>query len=707
MHAQLKPAPSLTPELTIGDREAAWWLSQVSLRLRREICWHWHQHGQSGPGGGVLPPPVDRALESLDFTRYQADKQQFFATDETARYLSERIGAPQPPRPHPPRRGSRAWVAQALDLDPAAQFVLALGLAARVDAALGPVCAAAQNDLGRPYPTLALAQRLWDDPLAVGACADPAHPLFRHGLLASAPDGEFGWHQPLEMPAPVAYTILDPRGPLPAALEPVDDRSAPPPVDAGVAFARLKAMPPQAMQIVPLPGPHGADFVATAAACSQHSGRKLARLDDDFPAEAARLAPAATVCWLRGLDVLLPEDWLERTGEHDRQPWFAAVRALPLRWFLPAADISRCRSLPASVLMPALPVAGLGFHERVAALHRALGRKTAGLEGAIEEVARRFRFQQKTLDRVAATLSATDSPVTAASLFAACRDEASGRLGQLAQPAEPRFSLDELVLPPDQAGQVADIARAMNALTTVHYRWGTAKVWNESGLSVMFCGAPGTGKTMAAEALARELELPMYRIDLSQVVNKYIGETEKNLKQLFDAAEETDCILFFDEADALFGKRTDVKDAHDRFANIEISYLLERMERFRGLAILATNRRKDLDEAFLRRLRYVVEFPMPGEPERERIWRQVFPAGVDISGLNFRYLAEQFEFSGGHIRSAAFNACLQRAADDPAAAPKIEMADVLPAVQRELEKMNRTAHSELFGHYAHLLRSGT
>ena len=156
---------------------------------------------------------------------------------------------------------------------------------------------------------------------------------------------------------------------------------------------------------------------------------------------------------------------------------------------------------------------------------------------------------------------------------------------------------------------------------------------------------------MAAEAIAAELALPLYRIDLSQVVNKYIGETEKNLRRLFDAADAADVILFFDEADALFGKRTEVKDAHDRYANLEVSYLLERMERFKGLAILATNRKKDLDEAFLRRLRFVVEFPLPGVAERLRIWRSVIPPGVDASALDFEFLAQRFPLAGGHIRA--------------------------------------------------------
>ncbi|NML16825.1 ATP-binding protein [Azohydromonas sp. G-1-1-14] len=241
----------------------------------------------------------------------------------------------------------------------------------------------------------------------------------------------------------------------------------------------------------------------------------------------------------------------------------------------------------------------------------------------------------------------------------------------------------------------------MRTLGRVHHDWGCARAWNEAGLAVMFCGPPGTGKTMAAEALAAALALPMFRIDLSQVVSKYIGETEKNLRRVFDAAEAADCLLFFDEADALFGRRTEVKDAHDRFANIEISYLLERMERFKGLAVLATNRRRDLDDAFARRLRYIVEFPVPGAAERARLWRQVFPAAVDVGGIDFGFLAERFEIAGGTIRSAAFNACLQAAAREDEA--RVDMADVLRAVRHELEKGGREIGPEQFGAYARLL----
>jgi vesicle-fusing ATPase len=285
-------------------------------------------------------------------------------------------------------------------------------------------------------------------------------------------------------------------------------------------------------------------------------------------------------------------------------------------------------------------------------------------------------------------------------LFGACRADLD--LGDLAQPVEPRFDLDELMLPTRQTQQIGELVTAVGSLTAVHHEWGTARAWNESGLSVLFSGPPGTGKTMAAEAIARAVDMPIYRIDLSQVVDKYIGETEKNLRRLFDAADAADVILFFDEADALFGRRTEVKDAHDRYANLEISYLLERMERFTGMAVLASNRKKDLDEAFMRRLRYVVQFPLPGTEERRRIWRLVLPTGVDVSGLDVDVLAEHVPLAGGHIRSAVFNACLQSVR--PGEPARLEMSAVVRAVKDEFDKLGRAVNLDRLGVHAGQLK---
>ncbi len=273
-------------------------------------------------------------------------------------------------------------------------------------------------------------------------------------------------------------------------------------------------------------------------------------------------------------------------------------------------------------------------------------------------------------------------------------------MGDLAAHVEPRFIDERLILPNKQALQFEEQLAAMTALTKVHYDWGTARAWNEGGITVLFAGPPGTGKTMAAEIMAMQLKLPMYRIDLSQVVNKYIGETEKNLKRIFDAAEISDMVLFFDEADALFGKRTDVNDSRDRYANLEVSYLLERMERFKGLAILATNRKRDLDEAFMRRLRYVIDFPVPDEAQRYEIWKQVIPSAVAAhSQIDLGFLARQFPLSGGHIRSIVFNACLQSASSSNGK-KELHMKDVLIAVKREYDKMNRSMSLDQLGPFA-------
>jgi SpoVK/Ycf46/Vps4 family AAA+-type ATPase len=284
--------------------------------------------------------------------------------------------------------------------------------------------------------------------------------------------------------------------------------------------------------------------------------------------------------------------------------------------------------------------------------------------------------------------------------IAACRAELSSDIGELAAYVEPRFIDERLILPNKQSIQFEEQLAAVQALTKVHYSWGTARAWNESGITVLFAGPPGTGKTMAAEVMAQRLKLPMYRIDLSQVVNKYIGETEKNLKRLFDAADISDMVLFFDEADSLFGKRIEANDARDRYANLEISYLLERMERFKGLAILATNRKNDLDQAFLRRIRHIIDFPMPGQEQRTAIWQQVIPPSVaENSQIDIAFLAQQFPLAGGHIRSIVFNACLQ-SAHAGNGRQELFMKDVLIAVKREYDKMNRSLSLDQLGPYA-------
>lgn len=228
----------------------------------------------------------------------------------------------------------------------------------------------------------------------------------------------------------------------------------------------------------------------------------------------------------------------------------------------------------------------------------------------------------------------------------------------------------------------------------VYHQWGFAGKGSRGlGIGALFAGASGVGKTMAAEALAHELRLDLYRVDLSAAVSKYIGETEKNLRRIFDAAEDGGTMLLFDEADALFGKRTEVRESHDRFANIEISYLLQRMESYRGLAILTTNMKSALDPAFLRRIRFVVQFPFPDATQRAEIWRRIFPADTPTEGLDVALLA-RLNIAGGNIRNIALGAAFLAADED---AP-VRMVHLLHAARDEYAKLEKTlTEAEVMG----------
>ena len=268
-------------------------------------------------------------------------------------------------------------------------------------------------------------------------------------------------------------------------------------------------------------------------------------------------------------------------------------------------------------------------------------------------------------------------------LWDACRIEARPRLEGLAQRIEPAATWDDLVLPEKEREQMRQISLHVRQRTRVYESWGFADRSSRGlGISVLFAGPSGTGKTTAAEVLAHELRLDLFRIDLSQIISKYIGETEKNLCRVFDAADQGAAVLLFDEADALFGKRTEVKDSHDRYANCEVSYLLQRMEAYRGLAILTTNRKSSLDQAFLRRLRFVVEFPFPEAAQRAEIWRRIFPSRTPVDGLNVEYLA-RLRVSGGNIHNIAMGAAFL-AAD---AGEPVRMEHLLAAARAEFAKL--------------------
>lgn len=330
-------------------------------------------------------------------------------------------------------------------------------------------------------------------------------------------------------------------------------------------------------------------------------------------------------------------------------------------------------------------------------------------EAELEALVSRFRItggQVRDALLRARALALTRDPLEGRILLhdvdAACRAQAQHRLTNLAKKIEHHYSWSDLVLPRSQLNQLKLMCSTVRQRSTVYGDWGfNKKLAHGVGVIALFSGPSGTGKTMSASILARELGLELYKIDLSSVVSKYIGETEKNLERIFSEAQDTDAILFFDEADALFGKRSEVKDAHDRYANLEVAYLLQRTEEYSGLVILASNLKKNLDEAFVRRLHFTVDFPMPEELERLEIWRRTFPSQAPVaSDLDLSFLARKFKLAGGNIRNIVLGAAFI-AADDH---QPIAMRHLIKAASHELQKMGKLVVPQDFEPYYEFVR---
>jgi SpoVK/Ycf46/Vps4 family AAA+-type ATPase len=346
------------------------------------------------------------------------------------------------------------------------------------------------------------------------------------------------------------------------------------------------------------------------------------------------------------------------------------------------------------------PIPGLTVSEQRALWQRSLGPLAEHLNGQLEKVITQFNLGLPGIRAVSTEilhhLSTENNERPESLLWDVCRSQARPRVEDLAQRIEPVATWDEIVLPELQVRTLHEIAAHVRHRTKVYITWGFAtKSARGLGISALFTGSSGTGKTMAAEVLANELRLDLYRIDLSQVVSKYIGETEKNLRRVFDAVEGGGAILLFDEADALFGKRSEVKDSHDRYANIEVSYLLQRMESYRGLAILTTNMKQALDPAFMRRIRFIVQFPFPDASQRAEIWRRVFPGATPTNGLNVDRLA-RLNVAGGNIRNIALNAAFL-AAD---AGESVSMTHLIHAARSEYAKLEKPLTEAEIGGWA-------
>jgi len=421
---------------------------------------------------------------------------------------------------------------------------------------------------------------------------------------------------------------------------------------------------------------------AIAASLARQLGRKLYVLRmEDSPASSAEMEQFFTL-WAREamlLPAMLLLQWEDETPT-------AMARRVAERVHGPLVIASR-EPLRMHRALRQLEVGKADPQGQRQMWKAMLGETSEAPDAEIDQVAAQFRLSAETIVRLA-----RGTPKEA--LWPACKMVARPRLESLAQRIVPRAGWHDLVLPAMQMKMLEQLAAQSRHRMQVYEQWGFASRGRRGlGLSALFAGVSGTGKTLAAEVLARELGLDLYRIDLSAVVSKYIGETEKNLRQVFDAAETGGALLLFDEADALFGKRAEVKDSHDRYANIEVSYLLQRMESFEGLAVLTTNVKAALDKAFQRRLRFVVDFPFPDAEQRAAIWERAFPAETPTHALDAKLLAS-LPMAGGGIRNIALNAAFLAAGRGAA----VRMADVLEATRMEAVKLERPlVESEIRG----------
>lgn len=570
--------------------------------------------------------------------------------------------------------------------------VLLLCVAMELDTRVGASCARAHDDPHKPYPTFALAFALFDG--AAWEALSPERPLRFWRLIEIAQRGS----------APLTTTSLraderivnyvkglnhlDERlSDLVAIIEPTADDGDLPPTQQRVAesiFRACKDRHPDAPPVVKLVGPEvSAIRIATEVATAL--GRRLYRVSADaFPRAFPDVDVLARLwrreCALLPVALYIDAHDLDASAESGTQPG--------LRRFLTRAH--GFIFLAVHELGGSLGFATTAFdvekptpQEQRAIWDARLG---PGNDGTVLRLVSQFDLDAATIATIAREVTqSSDGDDLECRLWNACRAVLRPALDTLAERIETNVTWDDIVLPEPQLDLLHQIASQIPARHQVYQTWGFAEKTNRGlGVTALFAGESGTGKTMGAEVIASALALNLYRIDLSAIVNKYIGETEKNLRKVFDAAEDGGAILFFDEADALFGKRSEVRDSHDRYANIETNYLLQRMESFRGLAILATNMKSSLDSAFTRRLRFIVNFPHPGIAERKRMWDRAFPSGALGETLDSARLAK-LNVTGAVIANAALNAAFLAVRDDS----KVMLAHVFAALRQEFIKADR------------------
>jgi AAA+ superfamily predicted ATPase len=624
---------------------------------------------------------VRSALErhTQKVTADSKDSEQDRAGEEALREAAQALPAPS----------SLETLCAAFRLSPFERDVLLLCAGIELDSTFAACCAAAQGDARKLHPTFSLA--LAALPGAHWNALAPSSSLRRWRLIElTGNEGLVG--APLRIDERVLHfltgvTYLDDR--LQGLVEPMAGPRTLPPSQLEVArrIAQLWAdsregIPPVAQ----LCGADGSGRRAVAAFVCRDLGLHLHSLRAaDIPASGTEREALARLwereAMLSHAALLVDADEMEVADcARILLPFLENVRGLLL--------VRRRDPLPSW----RKPVVRFDVRKPSSAEQKELWRQSLGqhsrhLNGQVENVVAQFSLGPRSIEAACAALGPHSCNETELGprLWEACRIQSRNRLDDLAQRIEPAATWDELVLPEMQRQLLREITTHVRQRTKVYERWGFAEKGARGlGISALFAGSSGTGKTMAAEVLARELCLDLYRVDLSSVVSKYIGETEKNLRRVFDAAEEGGAILLFDEADALFGKRSEVKDSHDRYANIEVSYLLQRMESYRGLAILTTNMKASLDPAFLRRLRFIVQFPFPDATQRAEIWRRIFPAGTPTHELDLLKLS-RLNVAGGNIRNVAMNAAFLAAeANEP-----VRMTHLLRAARSEYGKLEK------------------
>jgi ATPase family associated with various cellular activities (AAA) len=550
-----------------------------------------------------------------------------------------------------------------------------------LDSAVASACASAHGDTACRYATFSLAMATLPD--AHWSAITPAAALRRWHLVEPA-HPETPTTSVLRVDERVLHALaglnyLDPR--IACLADPLDPTS---PLSASMQaaadqLALLWARP--GGRRVRLYGRHGPDLRAVVSAASAGIGLQPVVLRSvDLPVTAAdrdllariceRESVLAGCCWLLEID-----DPVSESGRSASQFARRLSGPVAVACETPAQEDANSAAIE---IPPAEPT------ELRDTWRSALAPAGSATAGWVNRLAGHFSLGTADIRSIAAQ-ARLDDPDVGPRLWDACRSLARPALDGLAQRIIPRARWEDLVLPAVQERLLREMTGHVRHRMTVFEDWGFgARTSRGRGVAALFAGPSGTGKTFAAEVVARDLSLDLYRVDLSQVVSKYIGETEKNLRRIFDAAESGGAVLLFDEADALFGKRSEVKDSHDRYANIEVSYLLQRMETYRGLAILTTNLKDAIDNAFLRRLRFVVRFPFPDAAGRAEIWRRVLPPELPTDGLVPEKLA-RLGVSGGTIRNIALSAAFLAAE----AGQPVRMPHVLSAARTEYVKLDK------------------